>query len=100
MAQKLLTFIFAFAISITAASAQSGIKITGNISGTDGKPLDGATIYLLKAADSTLVKTALSNADGSYVLGGLKTGSYKISAAMMGFSSYKSAVFQVTDQDI
>lgn len=100
MAQKLLAFIFAIAFSTTIASAQSGSKITGNINSADGKPLDGATIYLLKATDSTLVKTALSNADGSYMLTGLKTGRYKVSAAMMGFGNYKSAVFELSNQDM
>lgn len=100
MAQKLLAFIFAIAISTSIASAQSGLKITGNINGTDGKPLDGATIYLLKATDSTLVKAALSNPDGSYVLAGLKSSSYKLSVAMVGFAGYKSAMFKLTGQDV
>jgi len=100
MAKKLLSFIFAFTISICTVSAQSGLKITGSITSTDGKPLDGATIYLLKAADSTLVKTALSNADGSYTLAGLKAGDYKLSAVTMGFAAYKGAAFKLIDQDI
>ncbi len=99
MAQKLLTFIFAIMFSTAIAFAQNGLKITGNINEADGKPLDGATIYLLKASDSTVVKTALSNADGSYVLAGLKTGSYKLSVVMMGFASYKSTMFKVADQE-
>jgi len=100
MAQKLLTFIFAITFSTAIAFAQNGLKITGSINGTDGKPVDGATIYLLKASDSTVVKTALSNADGSYILAGLKTGSYKLSVVMIGFANYKSAEFQVADQDM
>lgn len=87
-------------IASTIAFAQAGLKISGKIIDGEGKPLDGATAYLLKAADSSLVKTALADPDGSYVFGGLKAGSYKLSVTMMGFANYKSGVIVITGQDI
>jgi len=81
-------------------SAQTGLKISGKITGADGKPVDGATIYLSRYTDSSLVKTALGNADGSYVLEGLKKGEYRLSVVMMGFASYKSDAIKLDAQNI
>jgi hypothetical protein len=87
-------------IASTFANAQNGLTITGKITGTDGKPLDGATVYLSRSADSALVKTALANPDGSYVLSGLKKGTYRLAVNMMGFALYKSEVINLDAQDI
>jgi len=83
-------------IASTLAFGQSGLKITGKVTGADNKGLDGATVYLSKATDSVLVKTALANADGGFELPGLKQGEYKLSVNMIGYARYKSAVIGLT----
>lgn len=96
MKLKITAFIAAWiTIASTLAFAQTGLKISGKVTDADGKALDGATIYLSRTADSVLVKSALANPDGSYVLAGLKAGSYKLSIIMIGFGNYKSGVIQV-----
>ena len=85
-------------ITPTFLFAQSIFTLSGKVTGADNQPLDGATVYLFKAQDSTLVKTALANTTGLYQFELLKAGSYKLSVSMVGYQTYKSAAFQL-DQD-
>ncbi|WEA00579.1 TonB-dependent receptor [Mucilaginibacter sp. SJ] len=93
-----------FTLLITAQSelvlAQESLKITGKIVGKDSRPLDGASVYLLRGADSVLVKTTLANNDGSFALTGLNKGIYRLSVTMMGFAAYRSDTFQLQQQDL
>ncbi|HEY8927787.1 MAG TPA: outer membrane beta-barrel family protein [Mucilaginibacter sp.] len=96
MKLKITAFLAAWLIiASTFVYAQQGLKITGKISGADGKPLDGATIYLKKAADSALVKTALADADGSFTLTNQKTGDYTLTVSMLGYKTYKGEAFKL-----
>ncbi len=85
-------------IAPTFLFAQSIFTLSGKVTGADNQPLDGATVYLFKSQDSTLVKTALANTTGLYQFELLKAGSYKLSVSMVGYQTCKSAVFQL-DQD-
>jgi hypothetical protein len=82
----------------TFAFAQSNYTINGKITGVEGKPVDGATIYLLKATDSVLFKTAIADVNGSYQFQKIPTGNYKLTVMMIGFQTYKGAAL-VIDQD-
>jgi hypothetical protein len=98
---KITAFLAAWiTIACNLGYAQTGLKISGKITGADGKPLDGATVYLQRAADSVLVKSALANADGTYVLANLKSGAYKVAVTMMGFATYKSNIVNLDGNDI
>ena len=57
-----------------------------------GKPLDGCAIYLNKAANSSLVKAALSEEDGTFHFPALEKGSYKLVISLVGYQSYKSPI--------
>ena len=101
MTIKITTFLVAWiGITSTLVFAQDGLKISGKIVGTDGKPVDGAIIYLSRAADSATIKNTLSNTDGSFKLDALKKGTYKLSVSMVGFSKYRSAVVALNDRDV
>lgn len=94
MKLKITAFLAAWlAIVSTFAFAQQGYKITGKITGVDGKALDGATIYLKKKADSVLVKTELADASGSFTFENQKSGDYTVTVTMIGYDAYKSAAF-------
>ncbi|MEO6522787.1 MAG: TonB-dependent receptor [Mucilaginibacter sp.] len=89
-------------LTVTSAFvyAQTGSKISGKILDADGKPIDGATVYLSRSADSALVKTGFADVNGAYLLQGLKKGDYRLSVVMMGFSTYKSDVIKLDLQDV
>jgi outer membrane receptor protein involved in Fe transport len=87
-------------IASTFAFAQTGLKISGQVNGSDGKSMDGATVYLLRSADSALIKTALASTTGCYQFDNVKQGEYKLSVTMMGYQKYKSEVIKLTGHDL
>ena len=94
---KITAFLAAWlTIASTFAYAQQTFKLSGKITDETGKPLDGATIYLKKAADSALVKTALADATGSFLFENQKPEDYRLTVTMVGFQVYKSDVFQLS----
>lgn len=76
-------------IASTFVNAQS---ISGKITDAGQKPLDGASVYLMK--DSALVKTALADAGGTFSFAQLKPGTYSINITMLGFTGYKSGLLK------
>ena len=92
-----ITAFFAAWLTIvsTFVHAQQGFKITGKITGADSKPLEGATIYLKRAADFVLIKTELADASGSFTFNNQKSGEYRLMITMVGYAAYKSDVFQL-----
>jgi iron complex outermembrane recepter protein len=68
-------------------------KINGIAKDESGSPLAGATITLMR--DSSIVKLALSKADGSYSFSGIKEGSYRVAASYVGYKASSSAKLQL-----
>lgn len=99
---KRISFLL-FCISLTAFSfAQNkGATVTGKITENGDKPLAKATVVLLKAKDSALVKTAITNTAGIFNMTNVKPGDYFISATSVGHTKSSGTVFNVADgQDI
>ncbi len=62
-------------------------KITGKVTDNKtGSPVE-ADIKLFSSSDNSLVKGTKSNADGSFSLENLSTGSYKLEASLMEYST-------------
>ncbi|WP_316766076.1 outer membrane beta-barrel protein [Pedobacter frigiditerrae] len=77
----------------TFALAQSNFNLNGKVISSDGKAVDGATLYLFNATDSVLLKTAISDANGLYQFQNIPTGNYKLTVMLVGFESYKGSAF-------
>ena len=96
MKLKIAAFLAAWlCIAPVLVKAQSGVTISGKIISADGKPLDGATVYLRAAIDSALIKTVVANSAGVYNFENIKAGSYKLVVSMLGYQTYKSALMQI-----
>ncbi|NNU34493.1 carboxypeptidase regulatory-like domain-containing protein [Mucilaginibacter sp. S1162] len=55
-------------LCLNFADAQTtGSKISGTITDQNNKAVDGATVSLVTAKDSAVIKTVIANADGSFV---------------------------------
>lgn len=90
MKLKIAAFLAAWlSIASTFVNAQS---ISGKVTDSGQKPLDGASVYLMQ--DSALVKTALADAGGTFSFNQLKPGKYYLIITMMGFASYKSGLLK------
>lgn len=88
-------------LGLTAAhwgyAQESKGKLTGALSGND-KPVEAAAVNLLNAKDSSLVKTALSGADGTYTITSIPSGKYLVRVEALGFRKYYSGGFEINDK--
>ncbi len=68
-------------------------KVSGTVSSTQ-KPVEAATVSLLRAKDSSIVKFAVTDKTGVFGIE-VKEGSYLVSVQAIGFSKYYSEKFQL-----
>ncbi|WP_276165373.1 TonB-dependent receptor domain-containing protein [Zobellia alginiliquefaciens] len=67
--------------------------ISGKVQTETGQPISYANILLLKASDSSFVKGAISNENGSFSIENILKGRYVISASMVGFKTTATEEF-------
>ena len=72
--------------------AQSSIIISGVVFDNTNKPLQSVTVSLLKARDSSLVKTAITDATGKYELNIAGLDTFLLAYAAFGFENDYTAV--------
>lgn len=95
---KLITaFISVFFMMLTALNAQT---ISGKIKDAENNPLAKASVTLLRAKDSSLVKIDATRNDGSYTYTQVQPGIYFISASSVGYATSSSEVFELKADDI
>jgi predicted phage tail protein len=80
--------------------AQQKATVSGTITDESGKPLSSATVSLVRAKDSVLVKLAVSGNQGQFELVNIPQGSYRISVSLVGYAKQHSDIFQLTDADL
>ncbi|WP_183561887.1 outer membrane beta-barrel family protein [Mucilaginibacter sp. SP1R1] len=89
------------AISWSASFAQGGksggTKVSGSLLNEQGKPMDYATVSLIRATDSTLVKGALSNDNGVYTFDNINSGKYLVKATVVGYQKAVTTPFIVPE---
>jgi iron complex outermembrane recepter protein len=77
------------------ASAQiTTVTVSGIVAGKSDKPAAGATVSLLKAADSALVKVFITGADGKFEFEQVKD-TFLIAVSFVGYAGYISTPFIV-----
>jgi len=84
-------------VNTTAIFAQTAARVSGILQDATGKPMDYATVSILNAKDSSVVKGTLSNEKGGYVFDHIKTGSYLVKATVVGYEKAVSKPFAVAD---
>ncbi|QJB32746.1 TonB-dependent receptor [Chitinophaga oryzae] len=77
------------------SQAQNGPKVAGKIIRAGEQPVEFATVTLLKAGDSSLVKGAIADINGKYEFEQIKQGKYLIAAAAVGMNKAYSKPFEV-----
>ena len=82
-------------IGLSTALAQSSATVNGKLLNDQSTIVDYASVSLLKAKDSTIVKGTLTNDKGAYAFDNIKPGSYIIKATNVGYATTTSAVFSV-----
>jgi len=88
--KKFLTTLLLAGIGL-CSFAQAPGKISGKIiDGGNQKIIDAATLSLLRAKDSVLLRTSVADKDGSFGFENLKDGSYLVLATSVGHSKVYS----------
>jgi hypothetical protein len=77
--------------------AQSAIS--GSIVDENSKPLQFASVHLLKSYDSSLVKGNISDAAGHYLFSNIEKGTYLVSATFTGMSQAFSDLIDININD-
>jgi iron complex outermembrane receptor protein len=98
--KRIFTLVIACALFSTLASAQANPKITGIVKDEQGKPLQSATVSLLRQKDSSLAKVAVTDATGQYELITGKPGKYIVSIVLVGYIKTVSPAFDLATADV
>lgn len=81
--------------------AQNSGKITGSIKdGGNQKIIDAASISLLKAGDSSLVKVSVTDKDGNFSFENVKEGRYLVLASSIGHAATYSPVLTMSNDPV
>lgn len=94
---KAFTVVFTLCILILTAGAQDSRKAFSLLVQTETKsPVENATIELLRAKDSSLVKAAITDNTGTASWEMLPEGNYLVRVSAVNFDAYLSAPFSIT----
>lgn len=70
-------------------------SISGSIKDISNELVPGATVRLLSAADSTLVKGEITNGNGKFLFNNIAENNYVIAISSMGYKLYKSVILKI-----
>ncbi len=83
--------ILLFVLTSCICEAQSSIR--GNVRGRINEPLQDATVLLLNAKDSSLVKGNMTTSTGTFLFEKVSSGHYLVSCSYTGYKEVYSAAF-------
>ena len=92
---KPILAILATLISLVSFAQNSG-KIIGTVQDGSSKTIESASITLLQARDSSVVKIAVADKSGKYSFEGIQPGQYLVSVTAVGHQKGYSNTFSVT----
>ena len=87
------------ACQFSAAKSNDQARISAKIKDESGRGIDGATVSLLNAKDSLLVKVNLTEKDGAVTFDNIKNGSYLLKVSVVGYSTASLQAFIVGSGD-
>jgi iron complex outermembrane receptor protein len=81
---------------IARAQNRTADKLSGKVSATNQSALSAATITLLKAKDSSIVKMSVSDADGRYSFDNPPQGRFLLAVSAVGYEKQYSTPFTIS----
>jgi len=94
--KKFITFLGMFMITFSVFSQTKLGKITGSVTDPSGKPVLSATVQVNNAATKALVKTAVTDKSGQFVIERLPEGKFLVSVSSVGFVKKSADVVEIT----
>jgi outer membrane receptor protein involved in Fe transport len=95
--KKISAFLTAALLTCTYSFAQTTSRVKGDVKDESQKPVAGITVSLLRDKDSSLVKAAITDKNGTYSFESVKNGSYLLGITSVGFQKKISNKFEVKD---
>ena len=92
-------YYFFFLLASSFLNAQS-FSINGKIALESNEKAAVTSILLYPENSQTLVKAVVTDSNGNFIFSNIKTGNYFIKINYIGFQSYNSNVFSITDRNI
>jgi hypothetical protein len=92
------TLLIICVFTLQVISAQNSGSISGKITDSLLRPLEGATVLLLTNPGDVTVKTTLSDHQGYFVFEKIKFGSYKLVATMTGFGKDSISTVVISEE--
>ena len=96
---KLLFSVLLMVLTLSLTAQTKIGKISGTITDENQKPIDGATVSLLKAKGAALVKVAITNKQGVFEFEKIAEGEYIISTTVTGFQKKNSPAFTISAEN-
>ena len=93
-----LILLIAYANLVNAQSNSFQQIISGKVVTEKNRPIDFATVSLLYASDSSLLKTTFSDEKGNYQFENIKDSTYIIAASLVGYRNTYSQKFKLNNQ--
>lgn len=93
--KTIITFLFPTLFAITLAKAQTTTHVKGLVTDNKDKPLTEVSVFLLKAIDSSLEKTSVSDRKGKFDILVKSGGKYLLSYIELGFEKKYSQPFTI-----
>ena len=96
--RALLLWTLTIVVPVLSFAQSSPKRIAGSIHDATNLPLPAVSVQLLKAADSTPVKGAATDAEGKFEFRKLANGIYLLTASGLGYKKYTSIPLAIDDQ--
>lgn len=90
-------FFFLSSLLFLNFSASAQAHLSGSVLDGTGQPLADASVLLLDARDSSLVKGALGDGRGRYAFENVRAGRYRLSASRVGYAPVLSEPVEVSE---
>lgn len=88
------------ALNFAASAQQQAGKVAGKVGGADKAAIQAATVSLLKAKDSAVVKMSVSDKDGNFQLENVPDGKYLLLVSAVGHEKKYTPAFEVNGQAV
>src|SRR6266700_6748566 len=90
-------FIVFFLSMRTIAQPVAAKSIAGTVKDIHNEIITGATVRLMKMADSSFAKNEVTNETGKFYFNNLSTGNYQLIITGIGFKEYHSMPLSIDD---
>ncbi|WP_209401068.1 outer membrane beta-barrel family protein [Pseudozobellia sp. WGM2] len=81
------------------AQSEATAEIDGKITTVMNEPLPYVSLVIFKVSDSSMVKGAMSDDLGSFLIEKVPAGTYYVAASILGFKTYNSAIFEIAPNE-